>query len=195
MADGTEMKVKQIRSSLEMQRVGPLMKAIQAKYKGYKLNDPRREKMNQEMMKLYKEHNINPLSGCLPMLVQMPFLYGFYRVLDLSIEMRHAPWMLWVRDLSARDPYYILPILMTVTMFISQKMTPMTVGDPAQQRMMMLMPLVFGFMFINFACGLVLYWLTQNVVSIGQQLIINRFLMKPGQPKGPPARKLQPKET
>lgn len=189
------IKVKQIRSGQEMQRVGPLVKSIQEKYKGYKLNDPRREKMNQEMMKLYKEHNINPLGGCLPLLIQMPFLYGFYRVLDLSIELRHAPWMLWIQDLSARDPYYLLPILMTVTMFLLQRITPMTMADPAQQRMMMLMPLFMGFMFINFASGLVLYWLTGNVVGIAQQLLMNRFLMKPGQPKGPPPRKLEPKES
>jgi YidC/Oxa1 family membrane protein insertase len=183
------VKLKQIRSGQEMQRIAPQMKAIQAKYEGYKLNDPRRQKMQQEMMKLYSEHGVNPFSGCLPLLIQMPFLYGFYRVLDLSIELRHAPWILWIHDLSAKDPYYLLPILMTVTMFLLQKMTPMTIADPAQQRMMMLMPLFMGFMFINFASGLVLYWLTGNVVGIAQQLIINRFLVKPAPAPGPPSRK------
>ena len=189
------IKLKQIRSGQEMQRVAPLVKSIQDKYKGYKMNDPRKQKMNQEMMKLYSEHNINPLSGCLPLLIQMPFLYGFYRVLDLSIELRHAPWVLWIHDLSARDPYYILPVLMTVTMFLLQRLTPMTVADPAQQRMMMFMPLFMGFMFINFASGLVLYWLTGNVVGIAQQLIMNRFLIKPPQPTGPPPRKTGTKDS
>jgi YidC/Oxa1 family membrane protein insertase len=189
------VKLKQIRSGQEMQRVAPLVKSIQKKYEGYKLNDPRRQKMNQEMMKLYSEHNINPLSGCLPLLIQMPFLYGFYRVLDLSIELRHAPWILWIHDLSARDPYYLLPILMTVTMFLLQRMTPMTVADPAQQRMMMFMPLFMGFMFINFASGLVLYWLTGNVVGIAQQLIMNRFLIKPAPPASLPPRKAGTKDS
>ena len=189
------IKLKQIRSGQEMQRVAPLLKSIQDKYKGYKMNDPRRQKMNQETMKLYSEHHINPLSGCLPLLVQMPFLYGFYRVLDLSIELRHAPWIGWIHDLSARDPLYILPVLMTVTMFLLQKMTPMTIADPAQQRMMMIMPLFMGFMFINFASGLVLYWLTGNVVGIGQQVIINRFLPKPGPPGAAPPRKPGTKDS
>ena len=159
--------------------LAPLMKSIQDKYKGYKLNDPRRQKMNQELMKLYQEHHINPLSGCLPLLIQLPFLYGFYKVLDLSIEMRHAPWILWVKDLSARDPYYILPTLLIVTTFITMKLTPMTTADPAQQRMMMIMPILFGFMFYSFAAGLVLYWLTGNVVGIAQQMLMNRFMPMP----------------
>jgi YidC/Oxa1 family membrane protein insertase len=183
------IKLKQIRAGQEMQRIAPLMKSIQDKYKGYKLNDPRRQKMNQEMMKLYQEHHINPLSGCLPMLIQLPFFYGFYKVLDLSIELRHAPWMLWVKDLSAYDPYYILPVLMTVTMFILQKMTPMTTADPAQQRMFMLMPLFMGFFFLKLASGLVLYWLTGNVLGIVQQAFINRFMPRPALAVAPSARK------
>jgi YidC/Oxa1 family membrane protein insertase len=155
------------------------VKGIQDKYKNYKFNDPRKQKMNQEVMKVYQEHGINPLSGCLPMLIQLPFLYGFYKVLDLSIELRHAPWLWWVRDLSAHDPYYILPVVMTVTMFFMQKITPMATPDPAQARMFMLMPLFMGFMFLKFASGLVLYWLTGNVIGIAQQLLINRFIPKP----------------
>jgi YidC/Oxa1 family membrane protein insertase len=173
------IKLKQIRSGQEMQRVGPIVKGIQDKYKNYKFNDPRKQKMNQEVMKVYQEHGINPLSGCLPMLIQLPFLYGFYKVLDLSIELRHAPWLWWVRDLSAHDPYYILPVVMTVTMFFMQKITPMATPDPAQARMFMLMPLFMGFMFLKFASGLVLYWLTGNVIGIAQQLLINRFIPKP----------------
>ncbi len=179
------LKLKQIRSAQGMQRVAPIIKGIQDKYKQYKFNDPRKQRMQQEIMKIYKEHNINPLGGCLPMLLQLPFLYGFYMVLYVSIELRHAPWFGWVRDLSAPDPYYILPIVMTVSMFFMQKMTPMTVADPAQQRMMMIMPVVFGFISLNFASGLVLYWMTSNLVGIGQQVFINR--MTPPQP--PPGRK------
>jgi YidC/Oxa1 family membrane protein insertase len=175
------LRLKQIRSSQEMQRVAPLVKGIQEKYKHLKFNDPRKQRMQQEIMKLYKEHNVNPLGGCLPVLLQMPFFFGFYKVLDLSIELRHAPWILWVKDLSAPDPYYVLPTLMIVFMFIQQKMMPMPTMDPAQQRLMMLMPLFVGFIFFAFASGLVLYWLTSTVVGIAQQVLINR-LMPPPQP-------------
>jgi YidC/Oxa1 family membrane protein insertase len=177
------LKLKSIRSAQEMQRIAPLVKSIQEKYKGYKFNDPRKQRMNQEVMKLYQEHHINPLGGCLPMVVQLPFLYGFYKVLDLSIELRHASWFAWIKDLSAPDPLYILPTLMIITTFIMQKMTPMTTADPAQQRMMMIMPLVFGIMFYSFASGLVLYWLTGTIVGIAQQMFINRMI--PIQPPVP----------
>jgi len=179
------IKLKQIRSAQEMQRVAPIVKGIQDKYKNYKFNDPRKQKMNQEVMKVYQEHGVNPLSGCLPMVVQLPFLYGFYRVLDTSIELRHAPWILWIHDLSAKDHLYILPVLMVITMFLLQKMTPTPTADPAQQRMFMLMPLFMGFMFMNFASGLVLYWLTGNVIGIGQQMIINRLVPKAAPPSPP----------
>jgi YidC/Oxa1 family membrane protein insertase len=173
------LKLKSIRSAQEMQRISPIVKGIQEKYKGYKFNDPRKQRMNQEVMKLYQEHHINPLGGCLPMVLQLPFLYGFYRVLDLSIELRHAPWFAWIKDLSAPDHLYILPTLMIITTFIMQKMTPMASADPAQQRMMMIMPIVFGIMFYNFASGLVLYWLTGTVVGIAQQAFINRIMPLP----------------
>jgi len=186
------LKLKSIRSAQEMQKIAPIVKGIQDKYKDYKFNDPRKQKMNQEIMKLYSDHGINPLGGCLPMVLQLPFLYGFYKVLDLSIELRHAPWFLWVKDLSAPDHMYILPSLMIVTMFILQKMTPVATADPAQQRMMMIMPLVFGIMFFKFASGLVLYWLTSNVVGIGQQVFINR--MMPAPQKVPAPRKFQKAE-
>ncbi len=186
------LKLKSIRSGQEMQKVAPLVKAIQEKGKNYKFNDPRKQRINQEVMKIYQDHGINPLGGCLPMALQMPFLYGFYNVLNSSIELRHAPWILWIKDLSAPDPTYVLPIVMTVTMFILQRMTPMPATDPAQQRMMTSMPLIFGFMFIRFASGLVLYWLTSNVVGIGQQVFINRRLppaqSNAGGRKPPPAK-------
>ena len=181
------LKLKSIRSGQEMQRISPLVKGIQEKYKGQKFNDPRKKRMNQEIMKLYQEHHINPLGGCLPMALQLPFLYGFYKVLDLSIELRHAPWFAWIKDLSAPDPLYILPTLMIITTFIMQKITPMATADPAQQRMMMIMPLVFGIMFYNFASGLVLYWLTGTVVGIAQQVFINKVM--PLAPPIPVARK------
>ncbi len=170
------LKLKSIRSAQEMQRIAPLVKGIQEKYKGYKFNDPRKQRMNQEVMKLYQEHHINPLGGCLPMVLQLPFLYGFYKVLDLSIELRHAPWFAWIKDLSAPDHLYILPTLMIITTFIMQKMTPIASADPAQQRMMMIMPIVFGIMFYSFASGLVLYWLTGTVVGIAQQAFINKMM-------------------
>ena len=176
------LKVKSIRSAQEMQRIAPIVKGIQDRYKQYKFNDPRKQKMNQEIMKLYQDHGINPLGGCLPMVIQLPFLYGFYSVLNLAIELRHAPWIWCIKDLSAADkchpfgiPLALLPTVMIVTMFVLQKMTPMTTPDPAQQRMMMIMPLIFGVMFYNLASGLVLYWLTSNIVGIAQQALINRI--------------------
>ncbi len=182
------LKLKSLRSAQEMQKVAPIVKGIQDKYKNYKFNDPRKQKMNEEVMKVYSEHHINPLGGCLPMLLQMPILYGFYRVLDLAIELRHAPWIWWIKDLSAPErlnilglPFSIpvLVILMTVASYILQRMTPMATADPAQARMMMLMPVFMGFMFMRFASGMVLYWLTSSVVQILQQVIINRFMPHP----------------
>ncbi len=188
------LKLKSIRSAQEMQRIAPQVKEIQERYKQYKFKDPRKQRMNEEMMKLYREHGINPLGGCLPMVLQLPFLYGFYRVLDLSIELRHAPWILWIKDLSMPDGFHlfgfplpILPTVMIITMFILQKMTPVAATDPAQQRMMMVMPLIFGVMFYNFAAGLVLYWLTGNIVGIAQQVLINK--MMPATQKLPVPRK------
>jgi YidC/Oxa1 family membrane protein insertase len=175
------LRLKGLRSAQEMQKVAPIIKGIQDKYKNYKFNDPRKQKMNEEVMKVYSEHGINPLGGCIPQLVQLPFLYGFYRVLDLAIELRHAPWIWWVKDLSAPDRLHVvgfsipvLVILMTIASYFSMKMTPQPSADPSQQRMMMMMPLFMGFMFYRFASGMVLYWLTSSVVQIVQQLLINR---------------------
>jgi YidC/Oxa1 family membrane protein insertase len=180
------LKLKSIHSAQQMQRIAPLQKSISDKYKHLKFNDPRKARMNEEMMKLYKEHGVNPLGGCLPMALQLPFLYGFYRVLELPIELRHAPWIFWIKDLSAPDKFHpfglpvpILPTIMVISMFIIQKMTPVASVDPAQQRMMMLMPIVFGIMFYNFASGLVLYFLTANIVGILQQVMINKLMPIP----------------
>lgn len=183
------LKLKSIRSAQEMQRIAPLVKSIQDRYKQYKFNDPRKARMNQEVMKLYQEHGINPLGGCLPMLPQLPILYGFYESLETPFAFRQAPWILWIKDLSMPDPSHILglpipilPTVMILSMFLMQKMTPMATVDPSQKRMMMVMPLVFGFMFYRFASGLVLYFLTANLVGIAQQLFINRYIT----PKQPP---------
>jgi YidC/Oxa1 family membrane protein insertase len=180
------LKLKSIRSAQEMQKVAPLVKSIQERYKQYKFNDPRKQRMQQEIMKLYQEHGINPLGGCLPMVLQLPLLYGFYELLLTAIELRHAPWIGCVRDLSMPDkchlfgiPLAILPTVMIITMFILQKMTPVAATDPAQQRMMLFMPLVFGVIFYNLASGLVLYYLTANVVGIAQQYFLNRRIPAP----------------
>jgi len=189
------LKLKSIRSAQEMQRIAPLIKSIQDKYKNVKFNDPKKGRMNEEMMNLYKEHGVNPLGGCLPMALQLPFLYGFYWVLELPIELRHAPWIWWIKDLSAPDKFHpfgfplpILPTVMVISMFLMQKMTPMTTADPSQQRMMMFMPVIFGIMFYNFASGLVLYFLTANMVGIAQQLLINKFMPMPQTVPVPAAR-------
>jgi len=169
------LKLNSLRSSMKMQKIQPQIRAVQDKYKQYKMNDPRKAEMNQEMMALYKQHGVNPLGGCLPMVIQIPFLYGFYKVLVISIEMRHAPW-LWVNDLSAPEAWVVkvLPLTMCLTQFVLQKMSPSPSPDPAQQKVMMLMPVMFLFLFWNLSSGLVLYWLTGNLVGIAQQWYINR---------------------
>jgi YidC/Oxa1 family membrane protein insertase len=174
---------KSYKSMKEMQKLQPRMAKIREKYK----ND--KQKMNQEMMALYKTYKVNPMGGCLPMVIQIPVFFALYRVLGSSIELRHAPFMLWINDLSAPDrlfhfsfqipfmhpPYGIpvLTLLMGASMFIQQKMTP-SPGDPSQAKIMMFLPIIFTFMFINFPSGLVLYWLVNNLLSIGQQYRIHK---------------------
>ncbi len=160
----------------KMQTVQPKLKAIQDRYKERAKKDPKvRERMNQEVMQLYKQEGVNPLGGCLPTLVQLPILWALYTLFAYAIELRHAPLALWIHDLSVKDPTYITPILMTASMVLQQRLTPQ-VGDPAQRRLFMLMPFMFGFMFMNFPAGLVLYWLVNNVLTIGQQLLTERLL-------------------
>ncbi|MHB8484733.1 MAG: membrane protein insertase YidC [Candidatus Acidiferrales bacterium] len=168
------LKVKSWHSMKKMQKAMPRIKAIQEKYKKYSMRDPRRKGMQEEMSAIYKEEGANPVGGCLPQLIQMPIWFALYRMLQYSIELRHAPWIGWIHDLSARDPYFILPILMTVAMYYMTKMTPQTVTDPAQQKMMMLMPLAFGIFLFMYSSGLVLYIFTSSVVGIAQQLYLNR---------------------
>ncbi len=166
---------KQLVSMKKMSGLQPKVEAIRTKWGSRIKQDPQaRVKMNEEMMGLYKQEGVNPAGGCLPLLLQMPILIAFYNLLAHSIELRHAPFMLWITDLSARDPYYVTPILMTATMWIQQQMTP-TTGDPAMKRVQNIMPLVMGFLFKDVPSGLVLYWLMQNILTIGQQLILNRF--------------------
>jgi YidC/Oxa1 family membrane protein insertase len=166
---------KQLVSMKKMSALQPKMEAIRAKYSTKVKSDPTaRAKMNEETMALYKQEGVNPAGGCLPLLLQMPILIAFYNLLAHAIELRHAPFMLWITDLSAKDPYYVTPILMTVTMWLQQQMTPPT-GDPAMRRMMNIMPFAMGFFFKDMPSGLVLYWLMQNVLTIVQQLLLNRY--------------------
>ncbi len=168
------LRITQMKSMLKMQRVAPQIKAIQEKYKKYSLKDPRKAAMNEEVAALYKKEGVNPAGGCLPLLIQMPFLFAYYSMLRDALDLRHAHW-LWIHDLSARDPYFLLPILMVISMFAMQKMTPQTGMDPAQQKMMtVMMPLMMGFIFFNLAAGLNLYYAETNLIQMAQQSIMNR---------------------
>jgi YidC/Oxa1 family membrane protein insertase len=181
-------------SMRKMQALQPEMKALQERYAKYKITDPERQKMNQEMMALYKQRGVNPASGCVPMLLTFPILFAFYAMLSAAIELRGAPFFGWIRDLSAADPYYIWPVIMGGTMFWQQKITPTTV-DPTQARIFMMMPIVFTFMFLWFPSGLVIYWLASNLMAIGQQYVTNRIIGPPPAPPkavtpaGPPAKR------
>ena len=168
------LKMKSWRSMQKMQKVGPEIRQIQDRYKKYSMSDPRKKKMNEEVMAVYSREGINPLGSCLPMVFQMPIWWALWRVLNGAIELRHAPWMGWIHDLSAMDPYYILPIGMTIMMYLMTKMTPQTTTDPAQQKMMALMPLMMGFIFFRLSSGLNLYMFTSNLVGIGQQYYLNK---------------------
>ena len=172
------LRHKSVVSMRRMQELQPEMKAIQERYKHLKATDPDKQKMNQEVMALYRERGVNPASGCLPMLATMPILFAFYRLLSMAIEIRGAPFLFWITDLSVHDPLYITPIVMGGSMVLQQRLTPAQV-DPLQQRMMMLMPIVFTFMFLWAPSGLVLYWLTSNVLGIGQQVLTNRLIGPP----------------
>ncbi len=170
------LSLQSLKSSRKMQKIQPQIAALNAKYKGIKMNDPRKAEQNQEMMDLYKREGVNPMGGCLPMLIQFPFLIAFYRVLSVSIAMRGASW-LWVHDLSQPETLAIraLPVLLVVTQFLTQKMTPTPGVDPSQQKMMMVTPLIFGYIFYFLSSGLVLYYLTSNFVAIARQMILNRI--------------------
>jgi YidC/Oxa1 family membrane protein insertase len=182
------LRISSYRTTLKMQRVAPEVKAIQEKYKKYSLRDPRKAEMNKEVMAVYAREKINPVGGCFQMFLQMPIWIGLNRALSYAIEMRHATW-LWVTDLSAKDPYFILPILMGVSMYLVSKMTPMTTTDPQQAAMMKVMPVMMAGMFVFFpiSSGLALYILTSSLVGILQQWWLNRLHPLPA-PAAKPAR-------
>ncbi len=170
-------------SMQKMQKLNPKIQAIRQKYKG-KLKDKQgrpnaemQRKMNEETMALYKTEGVSPAGGCLPMFLQIPVLFAFYSLLTASIELRGAPWILWIQDLSAKDPLYVLPIIMGASQFLQQKMTP-AAGDPMQRRMFAMMPIFFTVLFLGFPSGLVLYWLTNNVLGIAQSYAYKRHREK-----------------
>jgi YidC/Oxa1 family membrane protein insertase len=168
------LKITQMKSMLKMQRVAPQIKAIQERYKKYSLRDPRKAPMNEEISALYKKEGVNPAGGCLPMLIQLPFLWAFYKMLSIALDLRHAHW-LWIHDLSAADPIYLLPILMVISSLVMSKMTPQAGMDPAQQKMMtVMMPLMMGFIFFRLPAGLNLYYSVVNMIGIAQQAVMNR---------------------
>lgn len=170
------LKLKSWRSMQKMQKVAPEVRQIQDRYKKYSMRDPRKQEMNKEVMAVYSREGVNPMGSCLPQVIQMPIWFGLYRMLNATIELRHAPWFGIFHDLAGRDPYFILTISMAVLMYAAQKMTPMTVTDPSQQRMMTFMPLMFTGMFflIPVSSGLILYIVTQNIVAVLQQWHLNR---------------------
>jgi len=169
------LRFTSMRSAKKMQALQPQIQAINAKYKDLPMRDPRKQEQQAEMMDLYKKNGVNPVGGCVPMLLQLPFLIGFYTVLDKAIEMRGASW-LWVHDLSQPETLaiHILPILMIGTQFLQQKMTPSPGMDPSQQKVMLFMPLVLGYIFYFQSAGLVLYYMTGGLVGIAQQWLLNR---------------------
>jgi YidC/Oxa1 family membrane protein insertase len=168
------LRLSQMKSMLKMQRVAPQIKAIQEKYKKYSLRDPKKAPMNEEISALYKKEGVNPAGGCLPLVIQMPFLFAYYKMLNVAMDLRHAPWM-WVHDLSAPDPWHILPVAIIVTMLVMQRMTPQAGMDPAQQKMMnIMMPGMLGLMSWNLPAGLGLYWSAGQLIGIVQQSVMNR---------------------
>jgi len=183
------LKVKSMRAMQKMQKVAPEVKAIQEKYKKYSMRDPRKAEMNKEVMAVYSREGINPLGSCWPTLIQMPIWFGLYRMLANTIELRHTPWFGWIHDLSAHDPYFILPVVMAISMYFMQKMTPTPGMDPAQAKMMAVTPLIFGGMFALYPSGLSVYILTSNVVGIGQQWYLYRTAPPPPKPSRGPGKK------
>ena len=186
------LRISSYKTTLKMQRVAPEIKAINERYKKYKLNDPKKQEMQKEVMAVYHREGINPVGGCIPQLLQMPIWFGLYRALQGTIELRHAPWFGWITDLSAKDPFFILPILMGLSMYLVSKMTPMTATDPQQQAMMKFMPIGMAgmFMVIPYPSGLAVYILTSSLVGIAQQWYLNRT-----HPLPPPAKPVRGKKS
>ena len=175
------LRHKSVVSMRRMQELQPEVKAIQDRYAKLKMSDPARQKMNVELMNLYRERGVNPASGCVPMLLTFPVLFAFYAMLSVAIEIRGAPFIGWIHDLASNDPLFIWPVVMGITMLIQQKMTPTAMTDPVQARMMMLMPVVFSVMLAWAPSGLVLYWTASNIWTIGQQALTNKLIGPPPQ--------------
>lgn len=169
------LSVKGSRSMKAMQKLQPQIQALKEKYK----DAADMQRFNQEQMALFKAHNVNPLGGCFPMLIQLPVFIALYQLLGNSIELFHAPFLGWVQDLSSKDPYYVYPVLMGIAMFVQQRMTPMAGMDPMQQKMMMLMPVIFSFMMVSLPSGLTLYIFVSTILGIVQQMLINRETKEP----------------
>lgn len=170
---------KSIVSMRKMQEIQPQVKAIQDRYAKFKATDPEKQKMNQELMALYRERGVNPASGCVPMLLTMPLLLAMWAMLQTSIELRGAPFIGWIHDLTAHDPYYVIPILMGLTQFWQQRITPAAGADPAQQKMMMVMPLVMTVMFLWLPAGALIYYTVSGILRIGQQYVTNSLIGPP----------------
>jgi YidC/Oxa1 family membrane protein insertase len=170
------LRHKSVVSMRKMQEIQPEVKAIQARYSKLKATDPAKQKMNQDLMALYKERGVNPASGCVPMLMTMPFIFAFYALLSTAIELRGAPFFGWIHDLSAHDPYFVTPILMGASQVWQTKLSPATGMDPIQQKMMLLMPVFFTFLFLWYPAGVALYWFVNNVWAIGQQYATNYMI-------------------
>jgi len=168
------LRVSSMKSALKMQRIQPQMNAIKEKYKKYSMRDPRRQEMNTEIGELMKREGVSPVGGCLPMLIQMPFLFAYYSMLGSALDLRHASW-LWIHDLSSPDPFLVLPIAIILTGLLTQRMTPQAGMDPSQQKMMnLMMPVMFGIISYRLAAGLCLYWVVGSLIAIVQQYVMNR---------------------
>ena len=170
---------KSVVSMRKMQEIQPETKAIQERYAKLKTTDPARQKMNQELMALYRERGVNPASGCVPILLTLPVFLAFYSLLTTAIELRGAPFVGWIHDLSQPDPYYVMPVLVGISQIVTQWMTPQTGVDPTQQKMMMIMPLVLIFVFVSTPAGALIYWLVGNVWRLGQQYLTNYLIGPP----------------
>jgi YidC/Oxa1 family membrane protein insertase len=174
------LRHKQVVSMRKMQEIQPEVKAIQDRYAKVKATDPAKQKMNQEMMALYREKKVNPAAGCVPMILTLPLVYAMWAMLETSIELRGAPWVFWIHDLSARDPYYILPGLMVGTQLWQSLIMPSAGADPAQQRMMQIvMPIVLGFIFLFLPAGALLYYVVGTLFGVGQQYLTNYYIGPP----------------
>jgi len=184
------LRISSYKTTIKMQRVAPEIKQIQEKYKKYKMNDPRKAEMNKEIMAIYSREGINPVGGCIPMVLQMPIWFGLNAALRYAIELRHSPW-LWVSDLSSKDPYYFLPVAVGVSMYLVSKMTPMTTTDPQQAQMMKFLPISMSVMFVifPFSSGLALYILTSSLIGIVQQWYLNKTHPLPAPAKPSRAKK------